>query len=68
MKLGLTGWVRNRLDGTVEALAEGPSADLEALREQCRVGPRFASVDTVAVEPGDRSQIDQSGFQQRPTE
>jgi len=50
---GVAGWVRNRPDGTVEAVFEGESDDVEALVEACRRGPRGAEVDRVdvAVEP-----------------
>jgi len=50
---GVAGWVRNRSDGTVEAVFEGESDDVEALVEACRRGPRGAEVDRVdiAVEP-----------------
>lgn len=43
--LGLTGWVRNRRDGSVEILAEGEKPDLEALLAWCRRGPPTARVD-----------------------
>jgi acylphosphatase len=43
-ELGLTGWVRNRLDGTVELVAEGDTAPLATLREWCAKGPRGAVV------------------------
>jgi acylphosphatase len=45
----LTGWVRNRPDGAVEAVFEGPQADVEALVAFCRQGPRGAQVDRVDV-------------------
>lgn len=48
-RLGLTGWVRNRLDGSVELLAEGPKHQLEALLRWCEGGPPMAAVG--AVEP-----------------
>jgi acylphosphatase len=50
---GVAGWVRNRPDGTVEAVFEGESDDVEALVEACRRGPRGAEIDRVdvAVEP-----------------
>lgn len=47
--LGLRGYVRNRADGSVEVLAEGPREDVDALMDQLRVGPRYASVDDVDV-------------------
>ena len=49
--LGLTGWVRNRPDGTVEAVAEGPSDLLDAFTEDLRQGPAGASVTGVDVFP-----------------
>jgi acylphosphatase len=47
---GVAGWVRNRPDGTVEAVFEGERADIEALVEFCRRGPRGAEVERVDVE------------------
>ena len=43
----VTGWVRNRSDGRVEALLQGAREDLEALEEWCRRGPRYARVEAV---------------------
>ena len=43
----LTGWVRNRDDGTVEFVAEGSRVDLERLRQAAERGPRMAHVDRV---------------------
>jgi acylphosphatase len=43
--LGLTGWVRNRPDGSVQILAEGPRPDLEALCDWVARGPDHARVD-----------------------
>jgi acylphosphatase len=48
--LGLCGWVRNLDDGRVEALAEGPEADLQTLIVQLRQGPPQARVKEVQVE------------------
>jgi acylphosphatase len=45
----VTGWVRNRPDGSVEAVLEGADAEVEALVDWCRVGPRGARVDRVEV-------------------
>ncbi len=47
--LGVAGWVRNRPDGTVEALVEADDAALDALVAWCRSGPRGASVSQVDV-------------------
>jgi acylphosphatase len=46
----VAGWVRNRPDGTVEAVFEGELEDVEALVEFCRRGPRGAEVERVEVE------------------
>lgn len=45
--LALTGWVRNRPDGSVEALAEGPRDALERLIAWCEQGPPAAHVTAV---------------------
>ena len=46
----VSGWVRNRPDGAVEAVFEGEPDDVEALVELCRRGPRGAEVERVDVE------------------
>ncbi len=46
---GVTGWVRNRPDGRVEALFEGPPAAVERLVAWCRQGPSQAEVDSVEI-------------------
>jgi len=48
-ELGLTGYVCNNWDGTVEVVAEGPRAALESLLSFLRVGPRAAFVTQVEV-------------------
>ena len=45
----VSGWVRNRPDGTVEAVFEGDREDVESLVEFCRRGPRGAAVERVDV-------------------
>ena len=47
--VGVAGWVRNRYDGSVEAVFEGPLADVEAMITWCRQGPRMARVSQVIV-------------------
>jgi len=46
-RLGLTGWVRNREDGSVEAVAEGEPAPLEEFIRWCHRGPQAARVTDV---------------------
>ena len=63
-RLGVDGWVRNRADGTVEALVAGDIAAVQALLSACRRGPLLARVDTITeefVEPPD-----QPGFRRLP--
>jgi acylphosphatase len=48
-ELGLTGWVRNRHDGTVEVLAEGDDGALAEFLAWCRTGPPHARVSDVAA-------------------
>lgn len=66
--LGLDGWVRNREDGSVEALAAGPADQVDRLIAACHEGPDQARVENVAVtelypedDPG------RGGFTQRET-
>jgi acylphosphatase len=46
---GVAGWVRNRHDGTVEAVFEGDAEAVESLIRLCRQGPRGAEVDGAEV-------------------
>ncbi|MGD9812512.1 MAG: acylphosphatase [Sphingobium sp.] len=64
-QLGLDGWVRNRLDGSVEALAVGPAKAVEALITASHQGPPAARVDHVDVE--EAQGIVATGFVQKPT-
>ena len=45
--LGLMGWVKNRFDGSVEVVAEGPRAAVEKLVQWCSQGPSAARVTNV---------------------
>ena len=47
--VGVEGWIRNRPDGSVEAVFEGAPEAVEALVAWCRQGPRSARVDDVQV-------------------
>ena len=62
---GAAGWVRNRLDGTVEALVEGPPAAVEAVVRWAHRGPERAEV--LAVEEQRASPSGLAGFEKRPT-
>jgi acylphosphatase len=48
-ELGLTGWVRNRRDGSVEALFCGPADQVADMLERCKQGPRSAHVAAVKI-------------------
>src|SRR3546814_2174963 len=63
--LGLSGWVRNRRDGSVEILARGPGEAIEALIEQCHEGPPAALVTDIEVQ--ESAEPAHEGFQPRPT-
>ena len=47
--LGISGWVRNNHDGSVEVLAQGTRDQLSGLHSRLREGPRAARVDAVEV-------------------
>lgn len=64
-RLGVRGWVRNRHDGTVEAVVDGEPGALEAIVSWARRGPRGAHVTNVQVEEIDG---DFRRFELRPTE
>ena len=64
-RLGLTGWVRNRADGTVEAMFQGNDAAIETMVTMCRQGPPAARVGGVTVEPAVPEAL--TGFEQRAT-
>lgn len=58
--LGVSGWVRNRPDGSVEAVFEGEPTSVAAAVEWCREGPAHANVESVDVR--DESPEGLSGF------
>jgi acylphosphatase len=52
LQRGLEGWVRNRSDGTVEAVFAGPASAVEGMIEACRGGPPGAQVDALDAREG----------------
>jgi acylphosphatase len=65
-RLGLSGWVRNRTDGAVEALIVGDDQAVGEMIDACRRGPTMARVDNVDIEPVDLDVLPH-GFTQLPT-
>jgi acylphosphatase len=65
-RLGVTGWVRNRRDGTVEAVVHGAPAAVEAIVAWARRGPEAAEVDRLEVVPAD-GEGELARFEKRPT-
>ena len=62
---GVHGWVRNRRDGTVEAVVQGPAPAVEAMLAWARRGPDDARVSGVEVVSAEG---DFAGFEKRPTD
>ena len=68
LRTGVSGWVRNRADGSVEAVVEGAPADVEAMLAEMRRGPRGAMVTNLRLAEaaaGDRGET--GAFVIRPT-
>ena len=66
-RLGIDGWVRNRKDGSVEAVAHGTAEAVGALIEACRRGPSAAAVEEVHVSDADMMEAGPHGFREQPT-
>ncbi len=64
LRLGVHGWVRNRLDGSVEAVVSGNAAAVQALIAWARRGPAGAHVTAVDVQDAQGVFVD---FEQWPT-
>jgi len=65
-RAGLRGWVRNRTDGSVEALLVGTVEVIDRVVTACATGPRLAAV--TAVQRSAATDDGRSGFRQLPTE
>jgi acylphosphatase len=66
LRLGLSGWVRNRSDGSVEALVAGCDADDECFIRWAWQGPAAARVVDVEIQPAEAPEA--GTFRMRPTE
>jgi acylphosphatase len=71
LRLGLDGWVRNRRDGSVEALFAGSEDVVAEMMARCRRGPSAAHVDAVTDEPAQSDHLNLrspgDGFSVLPT-
>jgi acylphosphatase len=65
-QLGLKGWVRNRVDDTVEAVFAGEAPAVDRMIAACRRGPSLARVSAVEVAPADEADVP-DGFRRLPT-
>ncbi|MEX1109638.1 MAG: acylphosphatase [Dongiaceae bacterium] len=65
-KRGLRGWVRNRRDGSVEALFAGDPARVDTMLAACREGPPMAQVENVEIHEAGGEKVP-DGFDQRRT-
>ena len=63
-RLGVFGWVRNRQDGSVEAVLDGEEAAVAELLRACRRGPRLAEVTEILEELSEAP--DGPGFRKLP--
>jgi acylphosphatase len=65
--LGITGWVRNRRDGSVEALVTGPASAVQELIDWAQRGPALARVEGVAICEAQAGEDTPGVFEQRET-
>ncbi|WP_194713664.1 acylphosphatase [Noviherbaspirillum soli] len=67
ISLGLSGWVRNRHDGSVEAVVDGDTGALAQIEAWARRGPAGASVQQVLATPCDAGSVRAGVMEIRPT-
>ncbi len=65
LQLNLNGWVRNRVDGTVEALVAGEEVTVDQLIEKCWQGSPASKVHDIVV--SESTESIEAGFVQKPT-
>lgn len=65
VRMGVSGWVRNRRDGSVEAVIAGDAGKVDEMLTMCWQGPPAAKVDGVRIE--DAAAPGGNGFESRPT-
>ena len=61
LRLGISGWVRNRSDGAVEAVVRGAAADVETLLAEMRKGPRGAGVTSLRIVEHREDEAEETG-------
>jgi len=66
LRLGLSGWVRNRSDGSVEATIQGPSEAQQTLLKWAHRGPPLARVESISTSVAPDQDV--SGFVRLPTQ
>lgn len=67
VKAQVSGWVRNRSDGTVEALLQGATEAVDGVIAWARRGPPGADVADLRVAPADATEVAAGRFELRPT-
>jgi acylphosphatase len=67
LRLRISGWVRNRVDGTVEAMISGAPDAVEAMLAELRRGPRGAQVRSVRLTEAGPEESTEGGFVVRST-
>ncbi len=67
LRLGVAGWVRNRADGSVEALIVGAPAEVEGMLAEMRRGPRGAAVTSLRLAAPPEAAEAAGTFAIRPT-